>query len=248
MMRIACAYYSDTRALDETQIDALAKLLSRAEIERRDRLLRPHDRRDYTAAHGLLRVTLAAILDKAPEELTFASAKNGKPFLVPANGEAPPSFSLAHSRGLVACAIVPEGSVGIDVEPVDDSVDTAGIATRYFSADESAALQRYPAHERASRFCELWTLKEAFLKAVGTGLASRLDCVSFHVDGSHVRMTQHPPLTKARWAFVLMNVCETHKLAVAIDDTDRRPRVRVMKVDLHQSLPSRQGLLELIES
>ena len=185
-MRIACAYYSDTRALDETQIDALAKLLSRAEIERRDRLLRPHDRRDYTAAHGLLRVTLAAILDKAPQELTFASAKNGKPFR--SSHEIAPSFSLRIPRP-GPCVIVP--GLGGMIQPVDDSLMRQALH-RYFRPT-SPQLPFPPTSKRP--VLELWTLKKHFQGCGQRPCPRRAVCRSRR--WSRFPMTQHPPRTRA---------------------------------------------------
>ncbi|HLG55433.1 MAG TPA: 4'-phosphopantetheinyl transferase superfamily protein [Vicinamibacterales bacterium] len=247
-MTHADAYFSATSALDESQSEALVHLLSPAERERHDRLRQAHDKRDYAAAHVLLRMVLAAHTQTRPEELTFTADRRGKPLLVQGDGGIPPSFSLAHSRGLVACAIATEGSVGIDVEPVNDVVDAVGIARRFFAAEEAATLDRCAAEARPSRFCELWTLKEALLKATGTGLAAPLDSVSFQVDGPNVSVTftptpALPPLAPASWTFTLMNVGGgTHKLAVALDAPGhRRPRVCVTEVDLPSMLIAPTG-------
>lgn len=231
-------YVSHTRALDEAQIAALDPLLSASERDRRDRLWRADDRRDYAAAHALLRIALAAHTGQAPEHLAFRSDGHGKPSLVPGTGDAPtPAFSLSHSRGLVACAIADRGRVGIDVEPIDPGVDALHIAASYFSADEAASLQRCSPEERPSRFCELWTLKEAFLKAIGTGLAWPPDCVSFRVGDGPIAVVPTQP--GEQWAFELVDVDSGYKLAVAIDDSaNRRRQVDVTNVDL---APQAQG-------
>jgi 4'-phosphopantetheinyl transferase len=221
-------YYGDTRVLDDAHLAALDHLLSPSERARRNRLWRADDRRDYSAAHALLRIALAAQTQQPPERLAFRTDRNGKAFLASGSGVLP-SFSLSHARGLVACAIAETGVVGIDVEPVDHAVDALKIAGQYFSADEAAALARCSVDERASRFCELWTLKEARLKALGTGLASPLDSVSFSVDEHRIRVA--PP--EERWALALMDVEGAYKLAVAIDDGEnQRARVYVTKVNL----------------
>ncbi len=226
----AQACYSDTRSLDESQITELAGCLSPAERERSTRFWHAHDRRDYVAAHALVRMTLATHMQIRPEQLSFGADTYGKPFLLLPNGSTPPHFSLAHSRGLVACVVSSEGAVGIDVEPVDTSIDTDRIATRFFSDEESDALQRYSVTERSSRFCELWTLKEALFKAVGTGLGSGLNAVTFRVEGDQISLTTRTPsFTEVAWSFALMDVGGTHKLALAVDARHHRQPISMRK-------------------
>jgi 4'-phosphopantetheinyl transferase len=229
----AQAYYCDTRSLNAVQVEEGLRLLSSEERKRHDRLSLARDKRDYTAAHALLRIALAAHTNTPAEQLLFGVNAYGKPYLLPTGGSAePPSFSLAHSRGLVACVIASGSAVGIDVEAVDVSVRATEIARHFFSADEAAALKRCPVEERPSRFCELWTLKEALLKAVGTGLVWPLNCASFHVRGRHVSVTRMLPLPENHWAFLLMDVKATHKLAIAISDTPSEgPLIRVTAAD-----------------
>lgn len=212
---------------------ALLRLLSGEERRRQDRFFLPADRRDYAAAHALLRIALAAHTKTPAAQLSFGVNAYGKPFLLPAGGGAEtPSFSLAHARGLVACLIASGGAVGIDVEEVSACVRTTEIARRFFSADEAAILKSCSAGERRSRFCELWTLKEALLKATGTGLVWPLHCISFHVRGSRVSVTRMPLLPADRWEFLLMDVEETHKLAIAVSGTSReRSHIGVTAVD-----------------
>jgi 4'-phosphopantetheinyl transferase len=108
--------------------------------------------------------------------------------------------------------------VGIDVQAVDGSVPALDIARGAFCAEESAALAACPPGERPSRFCELWTLKEALLKAIGTGLGWPTSCASFDV-GARRAVTRHlPPFAPARWAVLLADVGGSHKLAIAIGD------------------------------
>jgi len=237
----AWACFSDTRSLDETQITALAGRLSPSERERAARFWHAHDKRDYIAAHALVRMALAAYTQLTPEQLSFGADGYGKPFLVLPNGETPPQFSLTHSRGLVACVVASEGAVGIDVEPVDTSIDADRIATRFFSVEESEALQRCSITERPSRFFELWTLKEALLKAVGTGLGSGLNAVTFRVESDQISLTTRtPPFTEVRWVFALMDVGGTHTLALAIGSAEqRRQPVSIRRWDLTGPLVGR---------
>ena len=188
----AQAYYCHTESLDPATVDRALHMLSREEQERHNHFFRDRDRRDYGAAHVLLRVVLAAHTNTTPEQVTFSTGSSGKPCLVsPREDTARLSFSLSHTPGLVACVIGAENALGIDVEAIDRSIRALEIARDVFSPDEAAALQDCSIEERPLRFFELWTLKEAFLKASGAGLAGMLHCASFAVQGHHVRV-RHP--------------------------------------------------------
>jgi len=210
------AYVCDTRSIDVSQYRSLVSLLSPDERMRADALWRTDDRRDYAAAHALLRRVLAIITRQAPEHLAFDKGESGKPFLTKSRHvPAPPHFSLSHTHDLVACAISTTCVVGIDVEITSHAIDAQRLATRYFTADEAAAVGGCAADEQLTRFCELWTLKEALLKAAGIGRDTTVDSVSFRVDEQQVSLTRTPPGMATDWAFVLRRVGRTHVLAVA---------------------------------
>ncbi|MFB4330818.1 4'-phosphopantetheinyl transferase family protein [Paenibacillus sp. CR_12] len=93
----------------------------------------------------------------------------GKPFLKDHDNL---HFNVSHSGQWVVCAVGYE-PVGIDVEKMEN-IDM-DIAKRYFHKTEFNALLNCPPSERLSRFFDLWTLKESYIKAVGKGLHLPLD-------------------------------------------------------------------------
>ena len=216
------AYLADTRALTAADVEAALGLLSSEERARHDRLALAPDRRDYVASRALLRLVLAAHAGRPAGELEIAADAHGKPSLASVPGL---SFSLARSRGLVACAVASGCTVGIDVQTIDGSVRACEIARDAFCADETAALAACPAGERPSRFCQLWTLKEALLKAIGTGLGWPLSCASFDVRERRVTLTHLPTFAAGRFAFLLVHVGATHELAIAVAESSA-PAVR----------------------
>ena len=203
-----------TDALTEADLAAEIPLLSLEERERHARFRFARDRRDFAAAHALLRRSLSRYADLPPNEWVFQQEAGGKPSL--GHGGVPPlSFNLSHTDGLVACAIATGLDVGIDVETVDRRVDV-GVAERFFSAAENAGLRRSAsAGIRASRFFELWTLKEAYVKALGQGLSHALDTIVFQVDGGTILFTPPPGIDAASWQFALFSPTDRHRLAVA---------------------------------
>ena len=93
----------------------------------------------------------------------------------------PLDVSLSHGAGWVAVAGYRHGRVGVDVEAVREV--TPALARRCLSTAELGWLGRArDARDRQRRFTRLWTAKEAYLKAIGTGLG--LDPRSFTVDCS----------------------------------------------------------------
>ena len=82
-------------------------------------------------------------------------------------------FSISHSNELVVCALsVEEGRVGVDTERTESTIRKEKqplFAGRFFSGNEREILEKEP-----QRFSEIWTRKEAYLKWVGTGIATDL--------------------------------------------------------------------------
>ncbi len=152
-------------------------VLDPAERARADRFRRPADRETYVAAHGLTRVALGRLLDTAPAALRFAPrTAQGKPGLV--GGPADLDFNLSHTDGLVACALARGALVGVDVEREQRRIED-DIAGRMYAPDELAWLDRQPGGRSGPGMLALWTMKEAYIKALGLGLS--LETTSFSV-------------------------------------------------------------------
>lgn len=183
---------SGTRAEPAEDISIWTATLDRSEGERvklestlsPDELARAHrfhfakDRDHYVVARGLLRSLLGEYLHQDPHKLEFTYGPYGKPELSGVAAASGASFNLAHSGGLAAFAISRRRKLGIDVERAQ--VESAGedIARRYFSAREVSDLQSLPPEEKVTAFFRCWTRKEAYLKALGTGLQTPLDSFS----------------------------------------------------------------------
>jgi 4'-phosphopantetheinyl transferase len=173
-------------AAGEGDLAALAAtdgLLDADERECAARFVSAADRELYRAAHVLLRRALSRHAPVDPAAWRFARGTWGRPEIAapaPCAGERL-HFNLAHTRGLVCCAVTDEAAVGIDAEcerPLNDALD---IARRFFSPAEADALAALPAQERMQSFYALWTLKECFVKALGRGLSIELDRFAFRL-------------------------------------------------------------------
>ena len=143
--------------------------LSPDELARAARFHFPHHRSRWISAHRALRQILAGYVSGCAAELRFVTNAHGKPALV---AEAPHlEFNLTHSEDLALLAIA-EQDVGIDLEFVRGSCDWNRLADRVFTAREWSQLEQLPPDEERTRRCyELWTAKEAYIKARGVGMS-----------------------------------------------------------------------------
>ena len=150
--------------------EALARswaTLSGDERQRADRHHFQRDRMDFVSARAWLRAVLSTYLDRPPGSVAFRYGPFEKPYL---SGEMASDlqFSMAHSHGQALLAICRAFEIGADLElvrPIRDDV-----AGQFFSASEVAALRTLPEPERLDGFYRCWTRKEAYVKALGSGL------------------------------------------------------------------------------
>jgi 4'-phosphopantetheinyl transferase len=194
--------------------------LSPDERARYSRFAFARDRCDFAAAHALLRTQLSLYADVAPASWAFNALPDGKPFIDSSSGHVGLTFNLSHTPGLVACAIGRGREVGIDVESVDRALDGRTIATRYFSQVESDWVNACDARERAIRFIELWTLKEAYIKAIGRGLSHPLHTFGFRFERErHIQFNPPPDIEASAWTFALYAPSPRYRMAVAVETT-----------------------------
>ncbi len=160
------------------EIPALWRLLAPDEVERANRFRFDEHRRRYAVGRAALRRILARDLGTAPERVGFDYGPRGKPFLAAAErtgGGAGLEFNLSNSSDLALVALVRGPELGVDVERLKPMPDADEIAERFFSASERDVLRTLGPELKAIGFFNAWTRKEAYLKAVGEGLAAPLD-------------------------------------------------------------------------
>jgi 4'-phosphopantetheinyl transferase len=202
-------------ARDPELLESYRALLSPDERARGERYLFEHSKHQHVVAHGLKRLALSRLSGADPRAWTFAAGEHGKPSIT--GPDRALSFNLSHTDGLVAVLVAGGGEVGVDVEDTERRTDYLAIADRFFSAAEVAALRALPPAGWKARFFEIWTLKEAYLKACGAGLA--LPLASFWFDLPSTRITFAPPIVDdpGRWRFFQGWVAPRFRVAAAIE-------------------------------
>ena len=234
-----------TESLEGSEIAATDVLLSADEREQRDRLRSLEDRRDYAAAHVLLRQALSRVGPAAPAEWRFVRRAGGKPTLDAAHtGSSALEFGLSHARGLVACVVAHGISVGVDVERARPLTDARQIAVSRFAPDEVRMLDRCTASEMETRFLELWTLKEAYAKAIGLGLQVSLDSCVFAFERDDELKFSARTGDEARWQFWLAAVEPDARLGLAVGGAASG---RPVTVSFHNADP-RRGPISILRA
>jgi 4'-phosphopantetheinyl transferase len=146
------------------------------------------DREVAMASRVLQRIALSAATDNevAPGSWRFAAGANDRPVLVePPRKWSTLRFSAANTVGLVGCLVAIDREVGFDLERVREQLPTE-LLDHCLSERERAALLTLASRDRITRFVELWTAKEAYLKARGLGVAERLAEVEILFDGDGI--------------------------------------------------------------
>ena len=202
-------------AVNQEDQDAAMRTISSVERERAGRFVFARDRLSFVIAHALLRQALSTYSAVEPDAWRFLAGRFGKPALAAEFTRVNLHFNLAHTDGLVACVVSHGDRVGIDVKATDRRIQPLELARRHFSPREITDLQVCSQDELSVRFVEIWTLKEAYVKAIGMGLSRSLQGFSFRFEGqSSIHFEASTP-TEAPWAFALFAPSERHRMAVA---------------------------------
>jgi 4'-phosphopantetheinyl transferase len=157
--------------------DALGRFsatLSKDEQERAAKFHFERHRNRFIAGRGILRSMLARYLDSQPEAVQFCYSPNGKPALCGRFAKSGLTFNLAHSENLALFAVARVSALGIDVEKIRPVTDANELVARFFSARENALFEQLAQDQKTIAFLNLWTRKEAWLKATGEGIGHLL--------------------------------------------------------------------------
>jgi 4'-phosphopantetheinyl transferase len=156
-----------------------------------------------------MRQVLASLLGESPAALRFTQGEHGKPRLAGAAAGSGLAFNLSHSGSWALLGWSWRRDIGVDVEWWRALKDEAALVRRFFSVAENAAYEALPALARQRGFFDCWTRKEAYIKAVGRGLALPLDSfdVSFGDDQPARLLRASPAVQDARcWALAAVDV------------------------------------------
>ena len=185
-------------------------LLDQHERARCDKFLASGSRRRFVLCRAALRINLCERLGCTNRELSFGYLEHGKPY-AKVGGAAPApgasfnvsrGFNVSHSgdHGLIAFAN--REALGVDLEVRTPGRDFDGIGAVVYGPRERLALSVAAGTGKADLFYRLWSLKEALIKALGTGFSldpSRFEVPRSMLAGERAALFRFPHLPSDRF-------------------------------------------------
>ncbi len=205
--------WSDTREMSTEQVAAWLSELPVRERERYARFQHAETAQEYLLGRRLVRAWLHALTGHPSADWVFEEGPRGRPEIA-----APATtlrFNLAHSGGVVACVMTNAHEAGVDVEDLQRRAVERDLWHRFCAPSEAADIEVHPQSEQQRRFLTYWTLKEAYLKARGLGIAVHLADIAFDLSGPQPRITFRESLagTPDTWQFAVAEVPPHHLIS-----------------------------------
>jgi 4'-phosphopantetheinyl transferase len=147
------------------------EILTQDELVNSERIRDERQKSTWLSCRASLRLLLASFLNKNPLDIEFRKGRFGKLYLAGSDLY----FNVSHSKQAFLLGFCFGGRIGIDIEQLNGTEDLPALVNYTFSKTESLYCKN---GESAELFTEVWTLKEAFLKAVGVGLIDELPSIS----------------------------------------------------------------------
>ena len=226
-------------------------ILSKEELEECLQTKNTKVKTERILARALLRTVLSKYLQPTkrnmPNSLEFERNLHGKPDLLwphhATNGGCQLRFNVAHTNGLIGIAVALDRLVGLDVESLDRKIkgDPRILAKRYFCQSEVDYIMSLPDESsRTSNFLRLWTLKEAYVKALGRGISAApgLHSFSFNVANNGTIFFKDSVDRLSSWEFALLQPREKHLAALCVQRDQLAPAsvIKCFQVKLKDGL------------
>lgn len=192
--------------------------LTEGELAHAARISREPVRQRFVATRVVLKSILGRYLRVSPAALAFDQGEHGKPRLAGTEPDRGLVFNVSHTENQLAIALAFDARLGVDIEFWRPLHDFSAVASRCFAPTELVHWNCLPESERLPAFFRLWTLKEAFCKAVGRGLALGLQHCVF--DCSQPQLLDWPDRATdpaQQWYFQEMGDLSSTSGAVASD-------------------------------
>lgn len=198
----------------------LARYLSEYELNRYQRYRVQKKKTEFYLARKFIKSLVAGIMHLDVRSIELRPDSSGKPFLFAGGREVSLYCNLSHTQGLISCVISHMRNTGIDAEFQEGLHDD--LVQRFFHAREIDDYMLLDSAARIQRFYSLWTLKEAYVKAIGQGLYMALDSFWFslpgdgEVKGIEIHGQQHMGRSSHPFQFFLSRPTTKHTLALAV--------------------------------
>jgi len=141
-------------------------------------------------------------------------------------------ISISRTEGLVACAFCPGVDFGVDIECLLPANADRQLVQSMFSKPEQALLEPLSGDQFIDAFFQVWTLKEAYVKAEGQGLSLPLDDFAFTLDPPDIHFLSEDARDKADWAFITLKPTGQHRLSAAVRIHGSTPTLALRHVSM----------------
>lgn len=165
----------------DTPLGRFLEWLSTEELERAENYSYEDSRQDFILSRTALRYLIGQYLGCPPGEIQFTYNPYGKPDIDLPEGGRRLKFNLAHSGRFAVLAFAWDSRVGVDIELLSRRVDLEIMIPRVLSPEERDIFQSIPLDQQKLAYLSAWTQKEAYLKAIGSGLTRSLDQISVNI-------------------------------------------------------------------
>ena len=203
--------------LKESEEQDYWPLLSENEKEKANAFTRSDLQKKYIKTRGVLRKTLASYLKIEPQNIIIKIGKYGKPYLEASSVY----FNLSHTGNKFAVVVCNFSDVGIDVERYRARKNLSALVKKCFSEEESLYWHSLPERQKIQMFYRFWVRKEAFVKAVGRGLALGLEQCIINSD-NHTLFSSVPEIygLASEWKIVDVPLGSNDVCAVVIKNQE----------------------------
>ncbi|MEV8315768.1 4'-phosphopantetheinyl transferase superfamily protein [Streptomyces sp. NPDC059900] len=185
-------------------------------------LTHPDVRTRFASSRVLLKFAAAAALHVPPQAVELGYTHTGRPYLRGYDGV---HISLSHTDELLLVGLATGGVIGVDAELADRKLYGPGLDRHLCTPHEAAEIEAMPPEERDPALVRLWTLKEAYSKAIGLGMQFRFTNFGFRTDGTStdVLRPDGSPGSDGEWTFRTYDIDGAYTVSVAVGDAGFGP-------------------------
>ncbi|MFC3575165.1 4'-phosphopantetheinyl transferase family protein [Streptomyces yaanensis] len=181
-------------------------------------LTHPEVRTRFASSRVLLKYAAGAALHVPPQSVELGYTPSGRPYLHGYDGV---QISLSHTDDLLLVGLATGAVIGVDAERADRRMYGAGLGRHLCTPRETELIEAMAPEERDPALIRLWTLKEAYSKAIGLGMQFRFTDFGFETDGTPtgVRRPDGTPGTGSEWSFRTYSLLGRYTVSVAVGDS-----------------------------
>lgn len=191
-----------------------------------------HLKSNYVSSHGVLRILLGNFLSCDPSEVEYTYNEFQKPLC---KNNQNLYFNMSHSHEYAYYAFSFDHEIGIDIEFIESKIEINDLLPMITTQEEFFIFDQLKEKEKFYFFYKTWTLKEAFLKALGFGLSYSLSSIETAVlPREKLKVLRCYGMSEKEmdkeWTFSSIDLIPDYQGAIAVKKT--RAHINMTSLDL----------------